>query len=64
MVAATFDVREDGALDFEPQYDAFLGGRQLTARCVPVASTPGNLDHPLTPDLPDAAVLAADRTHS
>ncbi|MFE5655665.1 hypothetical protein ACFQ9H_05705 [Streptomyces sp. NPDC056517] len=55
--AVTFDVREDGTLDFAPEHDAFLdgrGGHHLTVRGVPVTIDARALDHPLTPELPGA----------
>ncbi|MFF5282729.1 Ig-like domain-containing protein [Streptomyces sp. 62] len=64
--AVTFDVREDGTLDFAPEFDAFLGGRggrRLTVRGVLVAVDARALDHPLVPDLPEAEPLAPDRVH-
>ncbi|WP_017236314.1 Ig-like domain-containing protein [Streptomyces sp. SS] len=64
--AVTFDVREDGTLDFAPEFDAFLdgrGGRRLTVRGVPVAVDARALDHPLVPELPDAEPLTPDRVH-
>ncbi|MFI7407302.1 Ig-like domain-containing protein [Streptomyces sp. NPDC049627] len=62
----TFDVREDGTLDFPAEFDAFLlgrGGTRLIVRGVPVTVDARDLDHPLVPDLPDAAPFAADRVH-
>ncbi|MET9375549.1 Ig-like domain repeat protein [Streptomyces sp. NPDC002992] len=64
--AVTFDVREDGTLDFEPEFDAFLGGRGgrlLTVRGMPVTIDAQDLDHPLVLGVPDAAPLEADRIH-
>ncbi|MFF3734922.1 Ig-like domain repeat protein [Streptomyces sp. NPDC002476] len=64
--AVVFDVRENGTLDFAPEYDAFLAGRgtrRLTVCGAPVLVDARGLDHPLTPDLPGAAPLAPDRTH-
>ncbi|WP_426361836.1 Ig-like domain-containing protein [Streptomyces sp. E-08] len=64
--AVTFDVREDGTLDFDPEFDAFLGGRggrRLTVRGVRVTVDARGLDHALVPDLPDAEPLAPDRVH-
>ncbi|MEU8619023.1 Ig-like domain-containing protein [Streptomyces sp. NPDC048623] len=62
----TFDVREDGTLDFDPELDAFLGGRggrRLTVRGVPVTIDARDLDHPLVPDLPGAEPVTPDRVH-
>ncbi|MFD3663625.1 Ig-like domain-containing protein [Streptomyces sp. NPDC058659] len=62
----TFDVREDGTLDFAPEHDAFLdgrGGHHLTVRGVPVTLDARALDHPLTPELPGAGPLSSDRVH-
>ncbi|MFE6063384.1 Ig-like domain-containing protein [Streptomyces sp. NPDC056431] len=64
--AVTFDVREDGTLDFAPEHDAFLdgrGGHHLTVRGVPVTIDARALDHPLTPELPGAGPLSSDRVH-
>ncbi|MFB6838351.1 Ig-like domain-containing protein [Streptomyces sp. NPDC056361] len=64
--AVAFDVREDGALDFGPECDAFLEGRgtrRLTVRGLPVTVDARDLDHPVVPDLPDATPLEADRVH-
>ncbi|MFH9725839.1 Ig-like domain-containing protein [Streptomyces sp. NPDC017254] len=64
--ALSFDVREDGTLDFAPEYDAFLegrGGRRLTVRGVRVTVDARALDHALTPALPGAAPLSSERVH-
>jgi hypothetical protein len=64
--AVTFDVREEGTLDFDREFDAFLegrGGRRLTVRGVPVTVDAGALAHPLVLDLPDAEPLTPDRVH-
>ncbi|MFE6288028.1 Ig-like domain-containing protein [Streptomyces sp. NPDC057877] len=66
VAAVSFEVREDGGIDFDPAFDAFLegrGGRRLTVRGVPVTVDARSLDHPLVLDLPEAAPLAQHRVH-